>query len=130
MLLASKLSFVEFCGIYHHDQSADVFASIDVLVVPSLWYDFPLIIYEAFAAKTPVLQPGLGGMAESVLEEINGLLFECGDVQDLSKQLSRMINEPGLLERLTTGIPEVKTTEEQAIELNEVYKSLIPNDLT
>ena len=74
--LANGLGNVEFCGTYAHDESANVFSKIDILVVPSLWYDFPLIIDEAFATKTPVIATKLGQMAENVIDGSNGLLFE------------------------------------------------------
>jgi glycosyltransferase involved in cell wall biosynthesis len=62
--LARDRSNIKFSGTYLHDQSAGIFSQLDVLVVPSLWYDFPLIIYEAFATNTPVIATNLGGMAK------------------------------------------------------------------
>lgn len=122
---AENINNVNFCGTYDHKDSADVFASMDVLVVPSLWYDFPLIIYEAFATKTPVIATNLGGMAEAITHEVNGLLFELGDVGDLARQLERVVNEPGLLENLEAGVQPVKTIDEEIDELEIVYKELI-----
>jgi len=122
--LVAGLDNVRFCGTYDHDGSADVFAQIDVLVVPSLWYDFPLVIYEAFATGTPVIATNLGGMAEAVTNEVSGLLFERGDVDDLTRQLRRLVEEPGLLERLQAGVPRVKTIEEEVTELEQVYLNL------
>ena len=55
--LAAELPNLTFGGTYAHEQSAAIFAGLDVLVVPSLWYDFPLIIYEAFATNTRSLRP-------------------------------------------------------------------------
>jgi len=123
--LASDMPDVQFCGTYPYDQSADVFANIDVLVVPSLWYDFPLIIYEAFASGTPVIAANLGGMGEAVAHEVSGLLFQRSDVDDLTKQLRRVLSEPELLTKLKAGIPKVKTTEEEVRELEEIYEGLI-----
>jgi glycosyltransferase involved in cell wall biosynthesis len=122
--LAAKLQNVEFCGTYLHEQSGDVFANFDFLVVPSLWYDFPLVVHEAFASQTPVVATRLGGMAEAVRHDVNGLLFERGNVADLAKQFLRMIEEPGLLERLRTGIQPVKTVATEVTELEAVYGHL------
>lgn len=122
--LAAGLDSVRFCGTYAHDESADVFAQIDVLVVPSLWYDFPLVIHEAFATGTPVIATDLGGMAEAVTNEVSGLLFERGDVDDLTGQLRRIVEEPGLLECLQAGVPTVKTIEEEVTELEQIYLDL------
>jgi glycosyltransferase involved in cell wall biosynthesis len=130
-VLARGMPNVEFRGTYPHNQSASIFADLDILVVPSLWYDFPLIIYEAFASKTPVIATNLGGMAEAVTHEVNGLLFERGDVDDLARQLRRVINEPDLLEQLRVGIVPVKRIEEEVTELEMIYKDVVqkPDEL-
>jgi glycosyltransferase involved in cell wall biosynthesis len=113
-------------GRFVHDDIANVFSNIDVLVVPSLWYEnAPLVIQEAFAAETPVIATNLGGMAEMVSNEMNGLLFERGNAEDLARQLRRLIEEPGLLEGLRTGIPKVKTTEEEVSELETLYREIV-----
>jgi glycosyltransferase involved in cell wall biosynthesis len=119
--LAADMDDVEFCGTYPREESAAVYGSMDVLVVPSLWYDFPLVIYEAFATKTPVVATNLGGMAEAVSHEVSGLLFERDNVDDLTGQLRRIITEPDLLGKLREGIPSVKTTTEEVTELEEIY---------
>ena len=123
--LAKGSDNIHFCGIYPHENSAEIFSNIHALVVPSLWYDFPLIIHEAFATQTPVIATNLGGMAESVSHDVNGLLFEQGNVDDLVGQLSRLLDEPGLLQKLTDGTPEVKSVEEEAAELEDVYFNLL-----
>jgi glycosyltransferase involved in cell wall biosynthesis len=119
--LATKIDNVQFRGTYLHGQSSEVYAGIDILVVPSLWYDFPLIIYEAFATKTPVVATNLGGMAEAVTHNVNGLLFERGNVDDLTKQLRRFFEEKDLLGKLRAGIPRVKKIEEEVDELEQIY---------
>jgi glycosyltransferase involved in cell wall biosynthesis len=122
--LKADIKDIRFCGTYAHQDSAGVFAGIDVLVVPSLWYDFPLIIHEAFATKTPVIATNLAGMAEAVIHDINGLLFERGNVGDLAAQIKRVLEEPGLLERLREGIPPVKRIAEEVDELERIYLEL------
>jgi glycosyltransferase involved in cell wall biosynthesis len=113
-------------GRYERAQLASVLAEIDVLIVPSLWYEnAPLVIQEAFAAKIPVIATNLGGMAEAVAHEVNGLLFERGDADDLSRQLQRIVDEPELLGRLLAGIPPVKTIDEEVSELETIYQRLI-----
>jgi glycosyltransferase involved in cell wall biosynthesis len=124
-VISSGLDNVHFCGTYPHAQSAEVYSKIHVLVVPSLWYDFPLIIHEAFSTQTPVIATRLGGMAEAVLHETNGLLFERGNVDDLTHQIRRIMTEPSLLQKLTNGIQRVKRVEEEVDELEETYQVLL-----
>jgi glycosyltransferase involved in cell wall biosynthesis len=113
-------------GRFERNQLAQVLAEIDVLVVPSLWYEnAPLVIQESFAAKTPVIATNLGGMAEAIKPDINGLLFERDDVADLARQLKRIVDEPELLRRLQAHVPPVKTIAEEVTELEEIYQGLI-----
>lgn len=116
-------------GRFEQDQLALVLSELDVVVVPSLWYEnAPLVIREAFAANTPVIATHLGGMAEVVNHEVNGLLFERSNADDLASQLRRIVNEPNLIDQLKIGIPTVKTIEEEAAELEEIYRDLIKKE--
>ena len=57
--------------------TADVYAQIDVLVVPSLWLEnSPLVIHEAFMAGIPVVGARIGGIADLVDDGRTGLLYE------------------------------------------------------
>lgn len=113
-------------GPFDRAQLGHVMANIDVLVVPSLWYEnAPLVIHEAFATGTPVIATRLGGMAELVIHEENGLLFDRGDAEHLAEQLRRCAMEPDLLERLKEGIPPVKTVDQEIVELETMYRELI-----
>ena len=99
-------------------------ASFDVLAVPSLWYDFPLVIQDAMAAGAPVLASNLGGMAEAVADGTNGFLFEPGDAAALAAHLTRLVRKPALVGQLRQGIPPVKTIQVNADELSGIYASL------
>jgi len=113
-------------GRYDRSQLTRIMSDIDVLVVPSVWYEnAPLVIQEAFATKTPVIATDLGGMSEAVVHETNGLLFSRGDVEDLSRQLKRVVNEPGLVEQLIHGVPRVKSFDDEINELEIIYNRLI-----
>ena len=93
-----------------------------MLVVPSVWLEnAPFIIREAFAAGLPVVASNLGGMAELVDDGRSGLLFAPGDASDLRRALARLLDEPGLLDRLRAGVPRMKTIEEDAAWTREVY---------
>jgi GT2 family glycosyltransferase/glycosyltransferase involved in cell wall biosynthesis len=101
-------------------------ACLDVLVVPSVWIEnAPFVIREAFAAGVPVIASDLGGMAEMVTHEVNGLRFSPGSAADLARALSRLVSEPGLLAQLREGIPPVKTIEEDAAWTRAVYQRCV-----
>jgi GT2 family glycosyltransferase len=104
---------------------AHALADADVLVVPSVWIEnAPFIIREAFAAGLPVVASDLGGMAEMVFHDRNGLLFPPGDAGALADQLSRLLHEDGLVERLRRGIERPMSIEQDALEMTRRYAAL------
>jgi len=109
-------------GPLPHEDVPRALEVIDVLVVPSIWLEnAPFIIREAFAAGVPVVASNLGGMAELVTHDRNGLLFAPGDAADLRRTITRLLDEPGLLDRLRDGVPRMKTIEEDAAWTRQVY---------
>ncbi len=117
---------IRFMGGYQHGDVADILTEIDVLIVPSIWYEnSPLTIHEAFLAKTPVIASDIGGMAELIQDGINGLLFRTGSARDLCKKMERIIRQPDLIGQLSANIGPVKTIEENALEIQQIYHDLI-----
>ena len=124
--LAAGRETVKFRGAFPHEQLGQVLSELDVLVVPSQWHENnPRVIQEAFASRTPVIASKVGGIAEFVQHEVNGLLFERGDVDDLARQMRRVITEPDMLERLKAGIPRVRRMEQEVEELMGIYQKLL-----
>jgi glycosyltransferase involved in cell wall biosynthesis len=123
--LAAQDPRINFAGTFPNEQMAAELGKIDVLVVPSTWYEnTPLVIYSAFAAGIPVVASNLGGMAEVVRHEENGLLFKPGNAEDLARQLRRLIEEPGLLEKLGESAGDVRSVEDSADEMLDLYERL------
>ena len=124
--LAENDERITFYGSFSREEVGRVLSEIDVLVVPSRWYEnAPGVIFEAFAAGVPVVATDLRGMSEFVRHDENGLLFALQDTEDLSRQLRRLAEEPGLLEKLRSGIGPVKTVGQYADELEELYDTLL-----
>ena len=114
-------------GAIPHERIGQALASIDVLVVPSIWPEnAPLVIQEAFLAGVPVVASRTGGVPEMVADGRNGLLFEAGDARDLARTLARLLNEPGLLDSLRAGIPSVRTIEEDVRFARRLYREHQP----
>ena len=122
---------IEFAGTFENNQILKVHSELDVLVVPSLWYEnSPNVILEASAAGTPVIASNMGGMAELVQHGVNGLCFTPGDGDDLARQLQFIVDEPSTLNDLKQGISRVKTIQEEMTELIQVYRSVARDDRT
>ncbi len=101
-------------------------ADTDVLVVPSIWYEnSPLTILEALATRTPILVSDLGGMAELVEPGVTGFRFGVGDSDDLSRLLTRLLDDPGQLEALFPEDLVIKPVQRDAQEFEELYEEAL-----
>ena len=78
-----KLPGVNLRGPQSRERVPDALASLDVLVVPSVWPETsPLVIREAFLAGVPVVASNIGGIPELVEPERNGF---CSSSRAISK---------------------------------------------
>src|SRR6185312_8103869 len=91
-----KQSSIKWMGEYRNqDIVSDVFNHCDAIVVPSIWVEnSPLVIHEALQAHVPVITADIGGMAEYIRHEVNGLLFVHRDVRALAEQMQRFVANP------------------------------------
>jgi glycosyltransferase involved in cell wall biosynthesis len=117
---------ITYHGRYDNDKLPGILAAMDVLVVPSLWYEaFALTIREAFLAGVPVVTANHGAMAEAVEDGVDGLLFEAGDVASLARVLRRLVDEPGLARSLSGRAGQVRDEADAAAELLGLYEHLV-----
>lgn len=101
-LPGEKAARVEWLGEYRNQAiMPEVFNRVDAIVVPSVWVEnSPLVIHEALQARLPVITANVGGMAEYVHHEVNGLCFKHRDANDMAAQMQRLLDEPGWAEKL------------------------------
>jgi glycosyltransferase involved in cell wall biosynthesis len=112
-------------GRIEDNEKPQVFNHMDVLIVPSIWYEnSPLTIHEAFIFKVPVLTSNIGGMAELVKDNVNGLHFQVGDIDDLCRKINYCIEHPEEVEQMARNTPAVKSISDNAEELEKMYYQL------
>lgn len=105
--LAGAEGVVTHCGPYSRDEVPGLMAEVDWVVMPSIWWEnAPLVIQEAFQHRRPPIVSSIGGMAEMVRDEIDGLHARPGDPVALARTLRRAMEEAGLWQRLVHGIAE------------------------
>jgi glycosyltransferase involved in cell wall biosynthesis len=123
--LAADDPRIVFAGPLGQQDLDTLFRRIDILAVPSVWYEnSPLVIHEARRAGLPVLASRLGGMAELVRDGEDGLLAEPGNPASFAQQIDRLISEPALLERLRHGVTPPPTLEEEVRALLGIYEGV------
>ena len=81
--------------------SAAALRSLDVVVHASTSPEpFGLVIAEAMAVGRSVVVSDAGGVAELVSPELNALTYRSGDVESMTRQLRRLLDQPGDRARL------------------------------
>jgi glycosyltransferase involved in cell wall biosynthesis len=117
---------IEFLGTFPNTRLGEVLQNLDVLVVPSRWYEnTPLVIQSAFATGTPVMATDLGGMSELVNHDVNGLLFQVNDIESLRCQLVRIIEDKDLLPVLRKNIGPERTVRQMVDDIEAVYERVL-----
>lgn len=104
-------------GPYRRERLPALMSAVHWVVMPSIWWEnAPLVIQEAFQHRRPMIVSGIGGMAEMVTNEVNGLHVQPNDPFDLARAMRRAIEEPDLHKSLSLGIPEPRTIDECAAD--------------
>lgn len=108
------------------EQIVRLLRGFHVLAVPSRVRETgPMVALEAFAAGTPVMGANLGGIAELVRHEINGLLVEPGSVEGWVRAFERLLADGELLPRLRSGIAVPRSMKTAADEVLAVYEKVL-----
>lgn len=79
------------------------YASLDCLVVPSLWEPQGLVEIEAQALGVPVVASNTEALNEIIQDGQNGLLFETDNAADLAEKILLLRSQPDLCNKLAAG---------------------------
>jgi glycosyltransferase involved in cell wall biosynthesis/SAM-dependent methyltransferase len=116
---------VRWRGAIPHAERWRALAEIDVLVVPSIWYEnSPLSIHEARAVGVPVIGSAIGGIPEFIRDGTNGLTFPAGDATALAARLRQVTADPACVSRWERAIVVPKTMQAHVEEIEAIYREL------
>jgi glycosyltransferase involved in cell wall biosynthesis len=123
--LAAADPRVQLCGSFPNDQIGLVLSQLDILLVPSLWFEnAPLVIYSAQAAGVPVVASDVTGVAELITDGDNGRLFPPGDVDRLAEIIAALAQDRSQIDRYSERARMPKTIAAYTDELLAVYGEL------
>ncbi|WP_409192481.1 glycosyltransferase family 4 protein [Bradyrhizobium sp. RDM4] len=72
----------------------------NILVLPSFSENLPMSVIEGLAHGVPIVCTPVGALPDLIEDEKTGLIVEPGDVEGLASALARIIDDPGLMQRL------------------------------
>jgi glycosyltransferase involved in cell wall biosynthesis len=117
---------VSFLGRYENRDIPKLMRALDWVVVPSVWWEnSPLVIQEAFMHRRPVLCSDIGGMAEKVRHQVDGLHFITRNAYHLAATMQLAATTPGLWEELSSRIEAVYSVEEAVAAHAALYRNLL-----
>ena len=91
----------EFCGHLNKDQLGRFYANSRYVVLCTICYEgFPSVLPEAMLSAKPVICSRIGGLAEIVDDNVNGLLFEPNNSKDLVEKIRFLWERPALCRRM------------------------------
>ena len=122
--IAGEDKRITFCGIYKAAEVSRIFTGIDVLVIPSLWYEtYSFTLHEAFASNVPVIASAIGVLAEKISENVTGFTFPMGNEAALAEKLKQVIDNPSVLSTIEKNIScfDGPLQEEEAWVYERIY---------
>jgi glycosyltransferase involved in cell wall biosynthesis len=119
---------VRLAGRFDEERRSEIFAGLDVLIVPSLGLEsFGLAAREALAEGVPVLAARRGALAELFdgQAEPCGALFNPEDPEELRGWVERLVQRPEILAAWAANPPRIKEMDEHAEEIERVYEQIL-----
>lgn len=125
-LISSSRCAIQFKDTFPKDQLGKVLADIDVLVIPSRWYEnSPLVLLYAQATKTPVIVTDTKGMNEFVQNGKNGFTFEKDNAAHLGRIMQQIVDQPALLLDLSKNSEYSMDVEDYAEHVLHIYEDVL-----
>jgi glycosyltransferase involved in cell wall biosynthesis len=110
-------------------QASRLLGHFQFSVLASVQESFPNAVVESMAAGVPVVATRVGGIPELVREGVDGLLVGAGEPGELAASMRRLLEEPGLAERMGWAarerIRESFSIEKMVRETEDLYLNLL-----
>lgn len=97
---------VEELGYVNDDRLDKIYRDAYVVVIPSRYESFGLVVIEAMSYGSPVIAARVGGMKEIYADYEGGLYFEGDSADSLAKCLLSIVNDTNLRASLASGAME------------------------
>lgn len=110
-----------------HNKPVSIMPCFDAVVLASKCETFGLVLPEAMRAGVAVVGSNCGGVPEIIEHDKTGLLFESENVEDLTRQLRKLIDEPEFCQKLAkagkTDADERFSEEKHFQRLLEIFQN-------
>ncbi|MDO8537294.1 MAG: glycosyltransferase family 4 protein [archaeon] len=130
MKLADSLNInANFLGFVGRKKAIDLFASHSIFVLPSDFEVMSLAVLEAMSSECAVIASNTFGTQEQIVSEKNGLIFEKGNQNQLSKNLELLLSDEKLASKLGKNARQkvLKEFDSKIVagKIEKVYESVL-----
>lgn len=91
---------VIFTGPLSNQKLKELYVDADVVVIPSLYEPFGIVALEAMACGKPIVASCIGGLAEIVKHEENGLLVDPKNPNKLANAITTVLQDEVLVKKM------------------------------
>lgn len=88
---------IRFRGWFGESDKAALYKEVDAFILPSHNEGLPVVILEAMSYGLPIIATRVGGIPEIMEHEVNGFLFEKGDIVTMKTSISAYVNNHELM---------------------------------
>ncbi len=94
---------VEMIPLVAQQKLGELYRQADAVILASENEGFGLVLVEAGLTGRPVIASRSGGITDVIVHDKNGLLFDVGNIDQLTDCLRSIITDPALRQRLSDG---------------------------
>ena len=124
-LLNACNGHVQIMGRYRQCDIPQLMNQCDWVIIPSIWWEnSPVVIQESFAAGTPVIGTGHGGIAEKI-ENRGGICFRNGDARHLASRMTEALGNHQLHESLVSQMSQPTSIQDSANQHLAFYRQVL-----
>lgn len=127
--LKSLIANTSISWIGYQKNMISVYASSDVIVLPSYREGFPKVLIEAAAIGRPIITTDVPGCKDAVQDGVNGFLVPVKDTDKLAEAMLRFVNNNKLKHEMGNASVDLAQKSYDSTKINEqffnVFQSLL-----
>jgi glycosyltransferase involved in cell wall biosynthesis len=98
---------VEFLGFVNQSQLPRLYKAADLMVIPSRYEPFGLVVNESMLCGCPVIASDrVGAVRDLITHGETGYVYSCGDVESLANTIRQAVGDPARLDAIRTNALE------------------------
>lgn len=122
---------IDFVGSKSQQEVAALLADHEIFVLPSYAEGLPVVLMEALGSGLAAISTNVGGVSELIEDGVTGLLARPGNAEDLVNHIEKLVNDPGLRQKLgESGRAKVLAEFDSSIEAAKLSQHFVAAQAT